>query len=295
MSDTRQRPSTSAPGDGSRTITIQESEPIQDPLPAEATSVGAIRVRATNRRDNNRVVWDENVVDNEGCGRKSSKICCIYHKPRNFDESSSEEDSSDSGSDSDCDGHGHSHPHSHRRDLDRAQPSRGGDHLMKDSASEPNAYEQVPKGKSTGKGKGKDKTGVNIITELLSFDVRSEKLYMLYSFRDHIGTPTYPSRTSADLKQFRISTFFVSTLCPSNPIDFMLSTGHTSSLQMLGTSTMTKTQPHNCAIIKNNKKASPSSLSMCAHNPVVRRGDISCVDVLLREGTPTLASASDDT
>ncbi|KAL4264643.1 Type 1 phosphatases regulator [Pleurotus pulmonarius] len=286
MSDTRQRPSTSAPGDGSRTITIQESEPIQDPLPAEATSVGAIRVRATNRRDNNRVVWDENVVDNEGCGRKSSKICCIYHKPRNFDESSSEEDSSDSGSDSDCDGHGHSHPHSHRRDLDRAQPSRGGDHLMKDSASEPNAYEQLwiqLLAESISWF-----TCLDIITELLSFDVRSEKLYMLC-------TPTYPSRTSADLKQFRISTFFVSTLCPSNPIDFMLSTGHTSSLQMLGTSTMTKTQPHNCAIIKNNKKASPSSLSMCAHNPVVRRGDISCVDVLLREGTPTLASASDDT
>lgn len=73
MSSTRQRPSTSAPGDGSRTITIQDSEPTQDPNPAEATSVGAIRVRATNRRDNHRVVWDEDVVDNEGCGRKSSK------------------------------------------------------------------------------------------------------------------------------------------------------------------------------------------------------------------------------
>ncbi|KAJ8693153.1 Type 1 phosphatases regulator ypi1 [Pleurotus ostreatus] len=158
MSNTRQRPSTSAPGDASRTITIQDSEPIQEPNPTEATSVGAIRVRATNRRDNHRVVWDEDVVDNEGCGRKSSKICCIYHKPRNFDESSSEEDSSDSDSHSDCDDHDHARPHSHRRDPDRAQPSRGGDRLMKDNVSEPNAYEQVPKGKAAGKGKGKDKS-----------------------------------------------------------------------------------------------------------------------------------------
>ncbi|KAF9493308.1 hypothetical protein BDN71DRAFT_1450435 [Pleurotus eryngii] len=154
MSNTRQRPSTSAPGDASRTITIRDTEPIQDPNPAEATSVGAMRVRATNRRDNHRVVWDEDVVDNEGCGRKSSKICCIYHKPRNFDESSSEEDSSDS----DCDGHAHSHPHSHRRDLDRAQLSRGGDRSVEDNSSESNAYEQVPKGKAAGKGKGKAKS-----------------------------------------------------------------------------------------------------------------------------------------
>jgi protein phosphatase 1 regulatory subunit 11 len=40
--------------------------------------------------------WAEDVVDNEGLGRKSSKVCCIYHKPRAVGESSSEEDSSDS-------------------------------------------------------------------------------------------------------------------------------------------------------------------------------------------------------
>ncbi|KAH9992247.1 protein phosphatase inhibitor, partial [Russula compacta] len=45
-------------------------------------------------RDRPRVAWDEGVVDNEGLGRKKSKICCIYHRPRRFDESSSDEDSS---------------------------------------------------------------------------------------------------------------------------------------------------------------------------------------------------------
>lgn len=43
------------------------------------------------------VTWDENVVDNEGLGRKSSKRCCIFHKQRAFGESST--DSSDVDSD----------------------------------------------------------------------------------------------------------------------------------------------------------------------------------------------------
>lgn len=46
------------------------------------------------------VTWDADVEDNEGLGRKSSKRCCIFHKPRAFGESST--DSSDN--DSDCSG-----------------------------------------------------------------------------------------------------------------------------------------------------------------------------------------------
>ena len=40
-------------------------------------------------------------MDNEHLGKKSSKCCCIYHKPRAFGESSSESsaDDSDDGSD----------------------------------------------------------------------------------------------------------------------------------------------------------------------------------------------------
>ncbi|PGH28636.1 hypothetical protein GX50_08621 [[Emmonsia] crescens] len=49
--------------------------------------------------------WAEDVVDNEGLGRKSSKVCCIYHKARPVGESSSESssDSSSDSSDSDSD------------------------------------------------------------------------------------------------------------------------------------------------------------------------------------------------
>jgi protein phosphatase 1 regulatory subunit 11 len=43
------------------------------------------------------VTWDNEVVDNEGMGRKSSKRCCIFHKQRPFGESST--DSSDYESD----------------------------------------------------------------------------------------------------------------------------------------------------------------------------------------------------
>lgn len=50
------------------------------------------------------VRWDENVVDNEGLGKKSSKRCCIFHKQRAFGESST--DSSDQEDDGDHDGNG---------------------------------------------------------------------------------------------------------------------------------------------------------------------------------------------
>lgn len=48
------------------------------------------------------MTWDEDVVDNEGLGRKSSKRCCIFHKQRAFGESST-----DSSEEEDKDGNGH--------------------------------------------------------------------------------------------------------------------------------------------------------------------------------------------
>ncbi|KAJ2803438.1 Type 1 phosphatases regulator ypi1 [Coemansia guatemalensis] len=47
------------------------------------------------------VRWEEDVVDNEGQGRKSSKVCCIYHRERAVGESDTESSCSSSGSDSD--------------------------------------------------------------------------------------------------------------------------------------------------------------------------------------------------
>ncbi|KAA0154965.1 hypothetical protein FNF27_02957 [Cafeteria roenbergensis] len=45
-----------------------------------------------------RVRWTGETVDNEELGKRSSKICCIYHKPKAFGDSSSD---SESGSESD--------------------------------------------------------------------------------------------------------------------------------------------------------------------------------------------------
>ncbi|KAL2011837.1 hypothetical protein VTN00DRAFT_4555 [Thermoascus crustaceus] len=109
--------------------------------------------------------WSEDVIDNEGMGKKSSKVCCIYHKSHAVGESSSESESSDSSSsDTDSDSgldhgqarmsrrqqakgrghadrdvcehatkeHGVTHPSKRRNKTKRRKPS-------------PNAYERVPK------------------------------------------------------------------------------------------------------------------------------------------------------
>ncbi|KIM80380.1 hypothetical protein PILCRDRAFT_822511 [Piloderma croceum F 1598] len=155
------RPSASAPPDGSRTITIQDVQPRLegegDSSPTSSRSpIGALRLRGGPRRTRQRVAWDDGVVDNEGAGKKKSKICCIYHKPRRFDESS-DEDSSDSESESDCD-HGHNHYHTHSRGRPgegspRNHEEGGGVIHGLEENPEPNAYEVAP-----GSKKGKRKT-----------------------------------------------------------------------------------------------------------------------------------------
>jgi hypothetical protein len=44
------------------------------------------------RKPKKKVEWDATTVDNENMGKKKSKCCCIYHKPRKFGESDSESD-----------------------------------------------------------------------------------------------------------------------------------------------------------------------------------------------------------
>lgn len=56
-------------------------------------------------RPRRRITWTEDTIDNEHMNKKSSKRCCIFHKARDFGESSTESDDSDDSddSDSDCD------------------------------------------------------------------------------------------------------------------------------------------------------------------------------------------------
>ncbi|ORY32821.1 phosphatase inhibitor-domain-containing protein [Naematelia encephala] len=68
----------------------------------QGRTVGVLRLRGGPAR-RQRVVWAEDTVDNEGMGKKKSKICCIYHRPKAFDESSTESDS-DASEPSDSEG-----------------------------------------------------------------------------------------------------------------------------------------------------------------------------------------------
>ncbi|KAG1750897.1 phosphatase inhibitor-domain-containing protein [Suillus lakei] len=151
---TQGRAYASAPTDGSRTITLHDSQPRPEDdagRSGDSTVVGALRLRGEPRKTRQRVAWDEDVIDNEGCGKKKSKICCIYHKPRRFDESSDEE-SSGSDSDSDCQ---HSNCPRQRRThhpegdglATRDALNRGVIHEPEEAGSSSNAYERAPKSK----------------------------------------------------------------------------------------------------------------------------------------------------
>ncbi|KAF8591174.1 hypothetical protein K439DRAFT_1627251 [Ramaria rubella] len=171
MLSTQNRPSTSAPGDGSRTITVHDVQPRSDgssdgPVEPHIPDV-TLRLRG-GPRSRPRVAWDEHVVDNENCGRKKSKICCIYHKPKEFDESS-EDESSDSDTDSTDDGRArprhapHRHHHNFRPHSNDSSESEGAGELRNvddspvihnvEHVRESNAYEAQPSISKKEKGR----------------------------------------------------------------------------------------------------------------------------------------------
>ncbi|KAJ5880551.1 Type 1 phosphatases regulator ypi1 [Penicillium subrubescens] len=135
---------------------------------------GTLRLRAEDTPDttaepspSRRIRWSEDVVDNEGMGKKSSKVCCIYHKARPVGESSSEESSSsssDSDSESDTDRRNHMARHAHargRRPSGENQADQSADAAATEGCCSdnhhpqkikrrrrkpsPNAYEKMPK------------------------------------------------------------------------------------------------------------------------------------------------------
>jgi len=153
------------PTGGSRTATVAPERPAagasstneehEDPV---APRQGVLRLHG-GPRSRPQVAWTEDVVDNEGAGRKKSKICCIYHKPRAFDESSSEssDPSSDEDSDRKCQ---HNHAQSRRNvpigGAGGGGGGGGGEAKEKDAApADKNAYEATPKDKGKGKAAGK--------------------------------------------------------------------------------------------------------------------------------------------
>ncbi|GAB7365222.1 hypothetical protein MBLNU230_g6308t1 [Neophaeotheca triangularis] len=160
---------------GSQTITQTPTNPFSD-LPS-----GTLRLRGhqedapPSTSSGRRIQWAEDVVDNEGMGKKSSKVCCIYHKPREPGDSESESDTSGSSSGDDSDsepdlsraqraggrrgGRGNGHGHDHERDGEGENHPSGdaagkgkGNGKEKARQASPNAYERQPRNRSKKKG-----------------------------------------------------------------------------------------------------------------------------------------------
>ncbi|EJD07028.1 uncharacterized protein FOMMEDRAFT_76123 [Fomitiporia mediterranea MF3/22] len=176
--------------DGSRTLVLHDGQPREEELEHESpedilANEGVLHLRGS-RRTHPHVRWDDDVIDNEGMGKKKTKICCIFRKDKPFGESSSSDsNSSDSDADSDSDSDSgraqpggrmgqrrnflhRSHPHPHDHDHD-SECNGDGDGLamqdtdestvvqqLSDDEYEPNAYERPP-GWKRGKGKRVDK------------------------------------------------------------------------------------------------------------------------------------------
>ncbi|CAI5732852.1 unnamed protein product [Peronospora destructor] len=84
------------------------TEVVTSPPPVETAPVYHVQLQPRPH-----VTFDNSVVDNEHLGRRRSNKCCIFHKKREFGESSSESDvdSDDSGSGSE---NHHQHDCKHR-------------------------------------------------------------------------------------------------------------------------------------------------------------------------------------
>ncbi|POS86273.1 hypothetical protein EPUL_002400 [Erysiphe pulchra] len=110
------------------------------------------------------IQWDESVINNEGMNKKKSKVCCIYHAPREFGESSEESssssddssDSSDASSELGTDDKSHiprlTHSSKTKGKSYRGHPHKCNGNQMEESKNErntrkrsPNAYEKLPK------------------------------------------------------------------------------------------------------------------------------------------------------
>ncbi|CAJ1083652.1 E3 ubiquitin-protein ligase PPP1R11 [Xyrichtys novacula] len=80
------------PGTSSETIT----ETVQTGTPPPPQQEGrSLTIKLRKRKTEKKVEWSSDTVDNEHLGRRSSKCCCIYEKPRQFGESSSESEGED--------------------------------------------------------------------------------------------------------------------------------------------------------------------------------------------------------
>jgi len=146
---TSRAPSANRPLGGQTQVQIhQPNPPVQQAVLHLRGAEGGPREREQSS-NGRRIQWAEDVVDNEGMGKKTSKVCCIYHAPKGIDESS-DESSSDSSSDSDSGDGGAARPsRQEKHNQSDHDHNHGKGPKAKGTARKrsPNAYEKVPKPK----------------------------------------------------------------------------------------------------------------------------------------------------
>ena len=92
------------------TTTITEDEENKKKAAEEEKQV---RLKLQKRDSKKSVNWTEDTIDNENMGKKKSKCCCVYVKPKAFDQDSSDDDDGDDNDECDhCSGH-------HGKDLNK--------------------------------------------------------------------------------------------------------------------------------------------------------------------------------
>uniref|UniRef100_A0A0B7BU92 E3 ubiquitin-protein ligase PPP1R11 n=1 Tax=Arion vulgaris TaxID=1028688 RepID=A0A0B7BU92_9EUPU len=89
------QPSTPRNIDDTETQTIVLDK-IQD---EQQQSQPILHLRLQQTRNDHKVTWTADTVDNELMGKKKSKCCCIYEKPKVFGESDSSSSSNDDDDD----------------------------------------------------------------------------------------------------------------------------------------------------------------------------------------------------
>lgn len=153
-------PNTRSTNSGTATPTATQT--VTETSAGPSIPIATLRLRAAQPQESRRIQWAEDVIDNEGMGKKKSKVCCIYHRPKEPGESDSDSDSSSSSGDSDSEpdlskarragggkgksrGRGHNHDHNEAGD-----DARKGDEGARKAS--PNAYERQPRNKSKKEG-----------------------------------------------------------------------------------------------------------------------------------------------
>lgn len=89
---------------GTILLTEASSSAAASSSPTSTVPPLTLKLRKAKARLEKKVSWTEDTVDNEGMGKKKSKCCCIYQKPKSEFDETDESETSDNECEH-CSGH----------------------------------------------------------------------------------------------------------------------------------------------------------------------------------------------